>query len=226
MTVSESSIGDKRGLQPRRGLDPDHIDHLVEELRAGTVLPPPVVVASGRDDYEYELISGHHTLEAQVKILGGGALIEVVVVPFADWEQHRDLAYELNVRKGLTLSPKEKAEWVRRVAKRHPEHSIRKIAALCDVSKSTVNNILKPSERPLRNSHWHVECVPPEEDANGKLLLSQLLRLGDTLNPLVNEPIFTPAVRRRFAEVMFGSHFPAVRSDLKRAIGFLQELVK
>jgi hypothetical protein len=116
------------------------MDAIMQEV--GNVLDPVVVWWSGK---RWLIIDGHHRLQAHTKLLSKkkGARTIPVNVFRGTLSQAHDESIRLNAKDKLAMAKEDKATKAWHIVVLNQEASIRKIASLCKVGKSSVGRMTK-----------------------------------------------------------------------------------
>lgn len=85
-------------IYPRHALDEDHVRRLADALRAGALLPPPIVEAG-----TYRVVDGFHRTRAHVAVHGPTAPIRIEIHAYASEADLIADAVRRNVAHGLRL---------------------------------------------------------------------------------------------------------------------------
>ena len=200
MAVKVADVTIDPSIQPRiSGLNRDHVEALMswqDEL-------PPVLLA--RREGRLVLVDGFHRF-ARSQNLGEEEILAVVVDLPSDTDL-RELAFELNRKHGLPLTPADRRGEAARQLRRRPEISDREVGRRCGIAQPTVAKVrrsleagaeIEPTEIRIGRGGYRYSTQPREgrtaeagEEAEHKRLGVSLYRLSVSMDRLWDLPAWT-----------------------------------
>lgn len=102
-TLQLAHLVEDMSIYPRHALDSSHVGDLANALRAGHVLPPPVV-----QDKTFRIVDGWHRNRAYLKVLGPAGEIEVDARSYDDEAAVIAAAVEMNSAHGRRLDQQDR----------------------------------------------------------------------------------------------------------------------